>query len=94
MSVPSLLGKANECKNQSAEGAMRLLYRPSWQYLDHPAIGDQYILKHRTRDQSSPCAKVSLSKAGDFFYLDAGEFICQSGQMKKTNPAKQDEIFS
>jgi hypothetical protein len=34
MSVPSLLGKANECKNPSAEGAMRFLFGPSWEYLD------------------------------------------------------------
>jgi hypothetical protein len=34
-----------------------------------------------------------LSKTKGLFHLDAGEFIRQSGQMKKTNPAKQDETF-
>ena len=37
-----------------------------------------------------PGSKVSLSKTKGLFYLTADEFIRQSGQMKKSNPAKQD----
>ena len=40
-----------------------------------------------------PGTKVSLSKTKGLFYLDAGELVRRSGQMKKTNPAKQDETF-
>jgi len=54
MSVPSLLGKANECKNQSTEGARRFLNSPSWEYLDFLST-QRGMKKIQSRTQYKTC---------------------------------------
>jgi hypothetical protein len=51
------------------------------------------IFNPRMNRIQSRGTKVSLSKTKGLFYLDAGEFIRQSGQIKKTNSAKQHETY-